>query len=253
MIRKLIFVHLFCAVGTVILNCHNSTEPGEAIGTVQGRIKSINDRTINTAFILLNDSLLTTATDGSYSVTSLKRGKYSLICSAPSFCDTAAIVQINGGQTTHHDFTLRKQTQSARLYGEFQDGFLWRQAMQQEPAKETWSEKQLFEGVTGATLQSMTLEYQLPQRSITLGDSTIAIADDFGQFWVSLPCGTFPFFAHCEGYVDAAAILRIQPDQRNYAIFVLERAAAESQKKPIAFDAKGSNLTPWQQLLIVRE
>mgnify|MGYP006289039625 FL=1 len=210
-----------------LLYCEQSSEPKETTGHISGVVKSAgsNDVFIHPAFIFSGDSLIcTTDVQGEFSITPLNEGRYSLTCSALGYRDTTMQVQVLGGQTAKPVLLLTPDVATGRVYAEFQDDFLFQQELQTDSSMTLWNAQELFDGVTGATLQSKTLRMELPPRQIFIGDSLIAITDDFAQAWFDVQAGTYPLRGCCEGYVDSTQVVRVIPDERVYVAFFLDRA-----------------------------
>ena len=60
-------------------------------------------------------------------------------------------------------------------------------------------------------------------RQIWLGDSLLALTDDFGQCRFELQCGTYPITATCEGYCDTTQMVHVRSDEFTYMILFLDR------------------------------
>ncbi|MBN1480646.1 carboxypeptidase regulatory-like domain-containing protein [candidate division KSB1 bacterium] len=173
----------------MVMRCEKSFEPVETSGDIAGFAMSIagDAAVIYPAFIFAGDSLITTTTkNGDFTISSLHEGYYSYTCSALNFRDTPLQVQVVGGTTTTVVFAMTPDSSTGRVYAEFQDNTLLQEALMTDSSLSEWSEKELFDGVTGATLQSKTLRMKLPDRKIFFADSLIAISDDFGQCWITL-------------------------------------------------------------------
>jgi hypothetical protein len=188
----------------------------------------VGENFISPAYIFSRDSLVaTTDKNGSFQLLSLEPGNYFFTCSAINFRDTTMQVNVIGSQTTNLVFELMPDSSTGRVYGEFQDGTFFQEMLQKNPELTSWSEKELFEGVTGATLQSKTLKRELPYRNVFLGDSLLAVSDDFGQFWFEVQSGTYPIKGTCEGYHEKIEIFQVLPNERTYITFVLKRKVSE--------------------------
>jgi hypothetical protein len=225
--KTLLILLLGLGHALLLLNCGNSTEPKKTSGTLTGSVKSSatgNAVPIVSAYIFWGDSLLaTTDNQGNYSVASLVEGSHSLTCSALGYRDSTAQVRVDGGKAASHNFVLAPDSSTGRVYGEFEDMTLYSEALQANPALASWDSKQMFSGVTGATLQGKYLGYELPPRQVLLGDSILALADDFGQFWFEIQSGTYPIKASCEGYHSDTQVIRVLSGERQYATFFMVR------------------------------
>jgi len=212
----------------VFFHCENSTEPAETRGTVSGTITgkpSTLPSIVYPAYIFLADSLVTTTDgQGAFSIPNLEQGKHVFTCSALNCRDTLLQVNILGGQTTRLDIEMIPDTTQSRVYAEFHDLFLFRQMLEDDPSLDTWTQKEMFDGVTGATIQSKTLRYEIPDRTVHLGDSLLAVTDGYAQCWFDLQIGTYPIIGKCEGYQDTTFVVHVPADNRIYINFFLDRA-----------------------------
>ncbi len=224
--KKLFLILLLgISVVLIIMNCDdNPTEPEQTYGTITGTVKNLNSATIHPAYIFFEDSLLaTTDTNGNYSISSIDEGAYQLTCSALNYGDLTEQVTVLGGKTVTHDFNLTPNSAPGKVYGEFQDVTLYKQSLQTNPSLAQWDAKKIFDDITGATLQAKTLQYEVPDRKVLLGDSLLEIADVWGQYWFRIQCGTYPIKASCEGYHDTTQVIKVLPDQNIYVNFFLRR------------------------------
>ncbi len=215
--------------------CQHTTEQTPTEGYLQGIVKCLlpnGAAPVFRAFILWGDSLLaTTDSQGSYHINNLEVGNYDLTCSALFCGDTIQSVQIQGDRTVTLDFNLRPDSSTGLVVGEFQDGFLFQQRLQEDSSLADWSEKDIYDAATGATLQFKTLGYTVPDRFVSMGDTSLTTSDYWGQYGVYIPSGTYPLTGSCEGYENVMCVVNIQPDSRNYINFILPR---ETVAKPIA-------------------
>ncbi|MBN1999973.1 carboxypeptidase regulatory-like domain-containing protein [candidate division KSB1 bacterium] len=224
MIKRFLLV-LFVFVTCIILpQCKkdNPSEPKPPSDSLVGTVKSADGSPIHPAFIFLNDSLLAeTGSTGQFSVETLTGSQILLICSALGYADETAQISIQSGKQASVDFVLSADTTKGRVYGEFQDLVWFKNALLENPDLKDWDEKQMWQAVTGATMQSMTMG-ELPPRQVYIGDEHIRIADDFGQFWVEVQCGTYAFKGVCDGYKTDVQVLKVLPEQKHYIIFYLD-------------------------------
>ncbi|RPH92781.1 MAG: carboxypeptidase regulatory-like domain-containing protein, partial [Calditrichaeota bacterium] len=176
--------------------CQQTTEQVETMGNVQGTVSRVlpgGTVVVHPAFIFIGDSLLTTTDlQGHYQVTALEIGTYELTSSALFCGDTTLSVQVLGGRTATLDFNLKPESATGKVYGEFQDGTLFQQRLEEDTSLVNWSGKKVFDASTGATLNLKTLGIDVAECMVFLGDSSLATADAWGQYWFTIPCGTFP-------------------------------------------------------------
>lgn len=212
------------------INCNSSTKPKETKGSIQGTVNNVlsgDVSIIHPAYIFLEDSLLATTDEyGNYSISIIEEGAYQFTCSALNYRDTTKQVQVIGGKTVTIDFYLTPDSSTGRIYGEFQDIIIFNNSLEIDSSLTDWDAKQIFEGVTGATIQRKTLLYDVPDRKVYLSDSLLAISDGFGQYWFEIQCGTYCIKGSCEGYNDATQVIKVLPNTRIYVNFFLARKVA---------------------------
>ncbi len=225
--KPLLFLIVF--MGLVVV-CEKSTEP-ETIGSISAMVRHVvDDSPVYPSFIFCDDTLVThTKADGTFQLHPLEQGIYTLTCSALSFRDTTLQVQVNGGQTTRPVFYMTPDSSTGSLRVEFQDDALFQQQIIENPDLLNWSMQDIFDGVTGATLQSKTLRMHLPPRMIYIGDTFVAVTDEFAQSWFDLQSGTYPFVGKCDGYQDAHAVVRVQAGEKVYVAFLMKKGETALQ------------------------
>lgn len=231
----LIILLLMCGLIFALISCDdNPSEPEPTEGILNGTIQA-GTKSIHPAYIFMNDSLVTT-TDaaGNFSIGTLKVGTYELLCSALFYRDTTLQVQVSGGKDTNLEVSLTADSRTGKIFGEFQDAILFEQALANDTTgkMQHWDTEEIFVSVTGATLQTKTFGIDVGKSSVMLGDSLIAGADAFGQFWFNIPWGTYPITVLSDGfdsddgridYEPETRIIRVLPDQIIYEIFILKR------------------------------
>jgi hypothetical protein len=222
--RSLLFTVLI-AIVIILTACKSSSEPVATKGGIKGIVRSIGQGgslTIYPAYIFHEESLLiTTNRQGTYAISDLEAGLYTLTCSALGYRDTVQVVHVTAGATNEVNFFLLSDTITAKVRGEFQDLLIFNDALVENPDLKDWDAREIFIGLTGATIHEMGLQRELPERRIYLGDSLITIADDWGQYWFEVQCGTYPLRGTCEGYQDDPRIFKVRPGQDNYLNFFL--------------------------------
>jgi hypothetical protein len=115
------------------------------------------------------------------------------------------------------------ESQMGKVYGEFEDQKLFEESLAASPEKRAWSEKQVWDGLSGATIQAKTFGKPVPDREVILGGKVLAYADGFGQYWLRLPPGPYELIGRCKGYRDAKAAVAVTPGSIQYLNFYLER------------------------------
>lgn len=207
----------------VMLVCSSCVEETPTESILQGTVKNmLDDEIIHPAFLIQGDELLaTTDENGTYEITSLDPGTYSLICSAVDYGDKTMQVEVKQGNVASYDFLLSPDDREGRVYGELHDRTLYEEELIANPSMAGWSEKELFDGVTGATIQTVTFGMDLPASELYIGDTLYSVTDGFGQYWFDVQSGTYPLSISSPGYRDTLMIVKVEPDTRIYANFIL--------------------------------
>jgi hypothetical protein len=203
-----------------------SCEKKSGSGTVlQGTAVNVQDQSpIPFAFLILGEEwLAVTDAEGSFEITTLDPGTHTLICSAIDYGDDSVRITIDAGDVVSYDFQLSPDDSKGRIYGELHDQTLYDEQLKVNPSMAAWSGKELFDGVSGATIQTMTFGMDLPASEIYIGDSLLSLTDGFGQYWFDIQSGTYPLRISSPGYQDTMQIVRVEPDSRIYANFILSK------------------------------
>jgi hypothetical protein len=212
----------------ILLTCQNSTEPPPPpVTLLQGSVYSVETGNIITnhpTYIFWNDSLITTTdVNGNYSISDIIEGTYNLLCSSINYRDTIEQVQVIDGETTNHNFYLTTDSSIGLILGEFQDVTLFNQAVIDSPEILTWTAQEIYEEVTGATLQAKFLGYDVPDRIVYLDGDDLSTSDGYGQYLLFLQTGTYSFRGTCEGYYqEVTKTFKVLPGT-NYLNFFLPR------------------------------
>ena len=193
-------------------------EQGET--TLAGTVENMVDgEPISPAFLIIGEKLLSTSQkDGTYEIKSLEPGSYTLVCSAINYGDKTIQVEVTVGKTVYMDFQLSPDNRKGRVYGEFHNDSLFQDQLTTNPEKATWNGKELYDGVSGATIET---SFDMPSSSILVGDSLFAYADGYGQFWFDIQCGTYPITGSSSGYNDSMLIIHVEPDTEVYKNYML--------------------------------
>ncbi|MDA3890874.1 MAG: carboxypeptidase-like regulatory domain-containing protein [Salinivirgaceae bacterium] len=205
-----------------IISCTKNTQQISQT-TLAGTVKNeLQNKVIFPAFIFLDEELIaTTDINGNYNITSLEAGEYRIIISAVGYEDNTISIIIADGKITTTNFSLVSSDAIGRVYGEFHDANLYDQQLIENPSLSEWNELELWEGVSGATIQKKTMP-EIGDRTVTLGDSLVAYSDGFGQYWFKIQCGTYQIKGICDGYKDKEQTIVVKPDDRIYVNFILE-------------------------------
>lgn len=192
---------------------------------MQGSIKNISDeKAIHPAFLILGEKLLATTDEkGIYHISSLEPGTYSLVCSAINYADKTLQIEVKEGNTVEYHFLLSPDDSEGRVYGELHDQTLYDEELIANPSMADWSGEELYDGVSGATIQTMTFGFDLPASELFIGDSLLSLTDGFGQYWFDIQSGTYPLRVSSIGHSDSMQIVTVTPDTRVYANFILSK------------------------------
>ncbi len=211
----------------IYISCKNSSEPQEAKGKIQGTVYNIvpdDTAMIYPAYIYIDDDLAAiTDENGRYIIASLDKGIYPLKCKSSSFYFKSAVdtVEIMGVESDTSDFYLERGT--GVIYGEFQDEDLFNENLISFPDMEDWDCKQIYEGVTGATIIEKNLQMVVPIGEVYYGDSLLTRARVYGQFYKTLTCGKYSLTGSLEGYINDIQEVEVLNDDIHCVIFFLSR------------------------------
>lgn len=197
--------------------CSKQEEPAQT--TLTGSVKnSLNGTAIHPAYLIYDQQLITTTlADGSYEITSLEGGTYSMICSAIGYSDQRMQVVIENGKTIANDFLLIPDETVSAVMGELHDQDLYQEGLIENPSMAEWTGQQLFDGVSGATIQGKNFDFDVFPASIYIGDSLFAETDDYGQYGFDIQIGTYPIRVVSNGWRDSLQIKEVS--YNSYAVF----------------------------------
>jgi len=213
--------HLFLITTILLLN--SCEDENQTWTLIKGSVLSMEDhKSVHSAFLISdNEILASTREDGSFEIDSQDPGMYSILCSSLGFKDTLIQIEVKEGALTVLDFFLNTDDSRGRVYGELHDQSLYNEQLARNPSMADWNGEELFDGLSGATLQTVTFGYDLPSAEIFIGDSLIALTDGFGQYWVDLQSGTYPLRVSMPGYRDTIQIIQVEQDSHIFANFIL--------------------------------
>jgi len=201
-----------------ILSCKNPSS-SKKDGRLKGTITQIANNT--PVYIIINDSLVcTTDINNNFSV-DLEYGDHEILLSAIGYLDENISVSINGNKNM--DIQLTENSETGRIYGEFQDLDVFQQRISQNSDLENWTEKDICDGVTGATIMEDNYEFEFKQPQLFIGDSLIKYADVYGQYWIEVQSGTYPLTGKCEGFSSKTEIIKVMQDAREYVNFYIKQ------------------------------
>lgn len=190
---------------------------------LEGTVRNMqDDQPIYSAFLILDNELLATTNEsGSYEINSLDPGIYSVVYSAINYGDKTMQLELKEGHVLSNDVVLSPDHSEGRVYGELHDQTLYDEELLVNPSMEDWNGKELYEGVSGATIQTVTFGNDLAASEIFIGDSLMELTDGFGQYWFDVQCGTYPLRVSSIDYRDTMQIIKVEADSRIYANFIL--------------------------------
>ena len=193
---RLIFILLVLAA---FISCEDPTSSENVRGIFKGEIKSsITGMPIYPVYIFEGDSLLSIVDQNNHYSIELDNREHEIIFSAIGYLDAVVSVSINGN--TSKEIELTENSETGRIYGEFQDLFLLQQKKSENNDLENWTEKQILDGVTGATIQEDNSNIDFHQAQLFISDSLMKYADVYGQYWIKIQCGSYPLTGRSEGF-----------------------------------------------------
>ncbi len=221
--RKNINCTLYLIILAAISLCSSCEEENSDGTALLGTIKSkLENQAIFPAFLILGDELLATSEkSGDYEITSLEPGEYTLVCSAINFEDETLVIEIEEGKIISNDFLMSPGNSLGSVYGELHDQGLYDEQLMADPSMAGWTDQELYDGVSGATIQSMTFGFDLPSSEVYIGDSLFSLTDGFGQYWFDVQAGTYPLRISSPGYKDTVQIIKVGPDTEVFGNFIL--------------------------------
>jgi len=134
---------------------------------------------------------------------------------APTAATTATAVGTPAAETA--------PTITGRVSGEFEDSGLFAASAKKKPAMKAWSEKEVWDAASGATIQTKTLGPNTGRGQVLLDGKVIAEADGFGQFWLDLPPGDYDLVGACRGYADKTVHVTVVANEERWYNFYLDR------------------------------
>lgn len=215
---KYLFLMFLILSIQILSSCEKESGDRSVIITVSA---SEGNTPVQDAFLIEGEDLLGISDEnGHFDEDILDPGTYTLICSALGFTDGVQEVNVKQEGDTRVDFMLIEDQQTGRFYGELLDLDLFMENLETNPEMAQWTEKEIYDGITGATIK---FDYDEPSAQVYLVDSLLSYSDGYGQFWFDLQAGTYPLKVTCPGYRDTLKIIEVVPDIRSYLIFYLEK------------------------------
>jgi hypothetical protein len=203
-----------------VISCENKVSPEKSKGLFSGEIYSADTgEPVYPVYVFEDDSLLSTVYQNHHYSIELNQGYHEILFSAVGYLDTLISVDINGHLMI--EIKLTGNAETGKVYGEFQDLLLWQQRMAEDKDMENWTEQQIRDGVTGATIQEKNSNQEFQQAQIFIGDSLLGYADVFGQYWLKIQFGTYPLTGKSQGYTTKMKIVKVLPDSNIFNNFYL--------------------------------
>lgn len=203
-----------------IIYCDNPVSTEKLDGVFSGEIKSsTTGNPIYPVYCFEGDSLLSTVDHNNHYSIELNYGEHEIVFSALGFLDKVESVKINGD--IRKEIKLTENSETGRIYGEFQNFILLQQKISENNDIKNWTEKQILDGVTGATIQVDNSNPDFQQAQLFIGDSLMGYADVYGQYWLKIQCGTYPLTGKCQGFFSKTRIVKVLPESRIYINFYL--------------------------------
>jgi hypothetical protein len=175
------------------------------------------------AWVLKGDKLLaTTNSTGAFEIQSLDAGTYTFTGAALDHRDTSFTVQVAKGDTVQVDFRLAPDNIEKRVIGEFQNAVMFRDSLSVRPEMAGWTGKQIYDELTGATIQGKPPMDDFNEHQVFIGDSLVSTADNWGQYSFRLKANTVPLRGVCPGYRDTVIVATLSPAGRIIVNFFME-------------------------------
>jgi len=214
---KLVFIVILL---TIIISCEDSTSPNNSGGVFSGTIiSSSTSEPVVSVFIFMDDVYLGMIENSNSFAFELNPGEYEFIFSAIGFLDEIVSVTINGNY--NKEIVLTENSEIGRVYGEFQDSVKLEQKISDNNDIANWDEKEIYDGVTGATILEDNSSVDFQQAKLFIGDSLVGYADVYGQYWIKIQSGTYPLTGESEGFKNETKTIKILPDSKVYENFYL--------------------------------
>ncbi len=149
----------------------------------------------------------------------LQYGDHELTLSAIGYADSTISYYVHGDSNI--EISLDANNDIGRVYGEFQDLFKFQQNISENNDIANWTEKQVFDSVTGATILEDNSTTNFEQAQLFIGDSLFGYADVYGQYWIKIQCGTYPLTGSSEEFSNETKIVKVLPNTKVYMNFFL--------------------------------
>ena len=198
----------------------------DSITSIEGIVRNNEtNEVIENAFIFhQGDLLATTNAAGEFKMVPLSQGTYELLFSAIGFGDNYFTLVAEEGKAKINDIYLRPGSEIGSIVGELQNNMLFEENLVTNPSMAEWSEQEIIDGVTGATIMKRTLPLNA-ECALYIGDSLMVNFDDYGQYWAEIQAGTYPLMVRCTGYKPSLKMVKIEADSLLFINFFLSDSA----------------------------
>jgi hypothetical protein len=203
-----------------IISCDDKIEQS-SVGIYSGKITSVSRLPIYPFYIIEGDSLLSIENENNQFSIELEEGEHKIVFSAIGYSDTIISIQISGN--IYGDIQLKENKETGRIYGEFQDLKLFQQKATENNELAKWSDKQIMDGVTGATIMENNNSTNFEQAQVFIGDSMLGYADVYGQYWFEIQCGTYPLTGKSAGFLSETKVIKVAPRAKVDLNFFLQK------------------------------
>ncbi len=215
-------IGLILLIFIAFISCDDPTSSEKFDGVFSGEIiSSTTGEAIYPVYIFEEDSLLKIVVESNNYSIELEKGEHNILFSAIGYQDTIISINIDGRTTK--EIVLTENSETGRVYGEFQDLLQLQQKIAENIDIANWTEKEIMDGVTGATILEDNSTTDFQQAQLFIADSLIKYADVYGQYWIKIQCGTYPLAGISEGYYSETIIVKVLPDTRVYKNFYLTK------------------------------
>lgn len=204
-----------------IFSCDNPTSPVNVKAIFSGEIKNAaKGEPVSPVYIFESDSLISTVDQNNHYSIELDYGEHEITFSALGFLDNVVPIKINGN--IQKEIKLTENSASGRIYGEFQNLVIFQQKIAEFNNLKNWTEKEIMDGMTGATIQGDYSDPNFEQAQLFIGDSLMGYADVWGQYWMKVQCGTYPLTGKSKGFLSKTRIVKVLPESKIYINFYLK-------------------------------
>jgi len=215
-IRKYCYLLLLVA----LFSCNETEMPEFSEGIFSGEIRNSEGEAIYPVYIFENDSLLGISKENNQFSIELLKGEYDILFSALGYKDK--IISLFIENDFELEVILEEDSQTGRIFGEFQDSLLFQQNILINNELANWNEQEVVDGVTGATILEDNYS-GFEHAELFLGDSLLGYGDVYGQYWVQLQSGTYPITVESAGFKSKTRVIKVLPETKVYSNFYMAK------------------------------